>query len=264
MTNLDLLQAFTLGAGAILTNACLLPLYPGLLAFLAGTAVAGTARGTAWLGALVFAGVIAAMLIAGSALYLLAPLIGEALPVVLLLAYAIVIVLGALTLAGRSPFARLQVGQVPMLRNRYAAAFAYGLLLGPTTLPCTGSLFASAFLVGMADAGAYLDYLLFFLAFGVGFGFPLILIALAAAPIQRRAVRWLTQHHRLLERASGVLLIAVGVFGLLTEFAPRVTPGFILQQSAWIAYWIAVAVLIIVIAVGDHRSRTQQAARDPL
>ena len=31
-------EAFSLGAAAILTNACVLPLYPGLIAFLAGGA----------------------------------------------------------------------------------------------------------------------------------------------------------------------------------------------------------------------------------
>jgi cytochrome c biogenesis protein CcdA len=32
----QLVKAFGLGAAAILTNACVLPLYPGLIAFMAG------------------------------------------------------------------------------------------------------------------------------------------------------------------------------------------------------------------------------------
>lgn len=34
----ELLQAFLLGNGAILTNVCILPLYPGLMAFWASNA----------------------------------------------------------------------------------------------------------------------------------------------------------------------------------------------------------------------------------
>ena len=37
------LEAFALGNAAILTNVCVLPLYPGLIAFLAGTSSEGRA-----------------------------------------------------------------------------------------------------------------------------------------------------------------------------------------------------------------------------
>jgi len=54
----ELLQAFLIGNGAILTNVCILPLYPGLMAFLAGNADNPRAQSaTRWLGLLVLAGV---------------------------------------------------------------------------------------------------------------------------------------------------------------------------------------------------------------
>ena len=37
-------EAFRLGSAAILTNACVLPLYPGLIAFMAGSAAKTVAR----------------------------------------------------------------------------------------------------------------------------------------------------------------------------------------------------------------------------
>ena len=58
------LQAFVLGNGAILTNVCILPLYPGLIAFLAGSAQNSQNKGaTKWLGLLVLSGVLALMLV---------------------------------------------------------------------------------------------------------------------------------------------------------------------------------------------------------
>ena len=59
----ELLQAFVLGNSAILTNVCMLPLYPGLIAFLAGNAGnERTQKATKWLGFLVLAGVLTMML----------------------------------------------------------------------------------------------------------------------------------------------------------------------------------------------------------
>ena len=62
----ELLQAFLLGNAAILTNVCILPLYPGLIAFLAGSAQGERGRkAMPWLGLLVLGGVLSLMLVAG-------------------------------------------------------------------------------------------------------------------------------------------------------------------------------------------------------
>ena len=96
----DLLTAFSLGNAAILTNACLLPLYPGLLAFLAGTGD-DKRRAGLWLGVLVLAGVLSMMLLIGLALYLLQQSFASVLVILLPLVYGIVIVMGLLMLSGR-------------------------------------------------------------------------------------------------------------------------------------------------------------------
>jgi cytochrome c-type biogenesis protein len=259
----DLLQAFSLGSAAILTNACMLPLYPGLLAFMAGTA--GQDRGrraTALLGICVLAGILSVMLVIGLALFLLQTTFGEVLVALLPLVYGAVIVLGLLLLFDRNPFARLSVGTSPTLRNPYVTAFLYGLLLGPMTLPCTGPILTSAFLLGAGDARQLVDSLLFFLFFGLGFGWPLIVLPLLAAPFQRQITRWLAAHHTLLNRASGLLLIAVGVFGIVTELLPQWLPTLEISPPFWALYWLSVAALIaLVIVAGLRRSDEQQDKR---
>ena len=67
----ELVGAFLLGNAAILTNVCLLPLYPGLIAFLAGSAAQGGGRITPWLGLAVLAGILSLMTAVGLVLYLL-------------------------------------------------------------------------------------------------------------------------------------------------------------------------------------------------
>lgn len=245
------LTAFTLGNAAILTNACLLPLYPGLLAFLAGnTDRENRPRASLSLGVLVLAGVLTMMVFIGAVLYFLGQSFAAVLPILLPLVYGVVIVFGLMMLSGGNPFARLSTVQAPLLRNRYATAYVYGLLFGPMTLPCVGPLITAAFAVGsVSGAGALVDGILYFLFFGLGFGWPLAVLPLIAVPMQRRLVGWLAHHHNVINRAAGLLLIAVGVFGILTELLPNIISGFDVPSTVWWIYWLAVAVLIMIVGV---------------
>lgn len=219
----QLIEAFVLGNSAILTNVCVLPLYPGLIAFMAGNVQNSRAqRATRWLGLLVLAGVITLMTLAGGVLYLLQSSFGAILPVVLPLIYGLIILLGVLMLLGRNPFYRLSTIQAPVLRNPYVAAYAYGLLLGPMTLPCAGPIILSAFLLGAGSFAALSDGLLFFFAFGLGFGWPLVLLPVLAQPLQRRFTRWMGRNHLWLTRASGALIMAIGLFGIYVDILPTV------------------------------------------
>lgn len=217
----QLLEAFVLGNGAILGNVCMLPLYPGMIAFLAGN-TGGTRRGGVWIGALVLAGILSMMLMVGLLVYALQQSFGAILPWLLPLIYGIVIVLGVLMLLGRNPFARLATAQAPILRSRHATAFLYGVLLGPMTLPCTGPLIVSAFVLGAGSVASLADGLLYFLAFGLGFGWPLLLLPLVTQAAQRGITGWLARNYALIGRAAGALLVAIGVFGLWAEVLPNV------------------------------------------
>lgn len=218
-------EAFLLGNAAILGNVCMLPLYPGLFAMMAGRAGAvEPTRGQRWLGAVVLAGVLCAMIALGLLLRTLRTSFADVLPVALPILYGVVFVLGVAMILDRNPFARLTTTQVPILRNPFATAFVYGLLLGPLTLPCTGPLIISAFVLGgVSGTGALVEGLAYFVAFGLGFGWPLVLLPLLAEPVQRRFTGTLTRHHRAIGVASGVLLIAVAVIGLTVDILPNVT-----------------------------------------
>jgi len=220
----QLLEAFILGNGAILTNVCILPLYPGLIAFLAGTAQnERTQHATQWMGLLVLAGVLSLMVLVGALLSVFQQSFGAVLPWLLPLIYGVVILMGVLMLSGRNPFNRLSVSQAPVLRNPYASAYVYGLLLGPMTLPCAGPLVVSAFALAIASGSvaSLFDGLLYFLAFGLGFGWPLVLLPFVAQPMQRQFTGWMTRHYSTLTRLSGVLLVGIGVIGIYFDLLPN-------------------------------------------
>lgn len=217
------LEAFILGNGAILGNVCMLPLYPGLIAFLAGNAAnERAARVVGWLGTLVLAGILSMMTLVGLLVYVLQQSFGAILPFLLPVIYAAVIILGLLMLLGRNPFSRIAAASMPGMRNPFVTAYVYGLMLGPMTLPCTGPLIVSAFVLGAGNVASLADGLLYFLAFGLGFGWPLVLLPLLAQPLQRRFTQGVARHYGLLSRVSGIVLLAIGLFGIWTEVLPNI------------------------------------------
>ncbi len=220
------LGAFLLGNAAILGNVCVLPLYPGLLAFLAGTMQnqnqAGRVRGSGvFLGAMVLAGVLATMIAFGFIMFAIGQSFSRILPWLLPLIYGVVLVLGMAMLLGKNPFARLTTAQTPLVANPYAASFLYGGMLAPMTLPCTGPVIIGAFVLGVGSAAALGESLLYFLAFGLGFGWPLLVLPLIALPAQRAITRWLAGNSQALERFSGALLVAIALFGIWIDLLPR-------------------------------------------
>lgn len=219
-----LLGAFVLGNASILTNVCLLPLYPGMVAYLLGLAPQGRLprrRRAALLGLCVLAGVLVLMTVVAALLTLFKASFAGLLPVLLPLVYLGVIVLGVMLALGRNPLTRLSVHGPRLSSRPYLAAFGYGLLLGPMTLPCTGPVVLSAFVLGLASPGFLLEGLAYFVAFGLGFGWPLVVIPVLVANTGRSFTGWLTRRHGLLTRLSGWLLVGIGLFGLAYEVAPN-------------------------------------------
>ncbi len=217
------LEAFALGNAAILGNVCMLPLYPGLFVLLADRVESGaSSRSIRWMGVLVLAGVLTAMVGLGALLHLLSRSFSDVLGVMLPVLYGLVAVFGVLMLLDRNPLVRMRTAQVPILSGPASSAFVYGLAMGPLTLPCTGPLIISAFVVGgVAGSGELVDGLVYFLFFGLGFGWPLVLLPLLAAPAQQRMTRFLTRNHRAITILSGILLLAVAAAGWWFDIRPN-------------------------------------------
>lgn len=197
---------------------CVLPLYPGFLAYLSGRQETVESRfGRYSLGFFVLAGVLTMMLILGLLIALLSVSIGGALSVVIPLADALIILLGVALLLNYNPFKRLPQVQVPLLRNPYINAYMYGLLYGPIALPCSGPLVVGLFTYSLTAAEA-LSKLSIFFWFGIGFGIPLLLISTLSGAAQRWIVRAFARHARLVNLVGGILLVGVGIYDLTNNW----------------------------------------------
>ena len=221
----SLVEPFLLGNAAILGNVCMLPLYPGMFVMFSQQATNPRARRLMPLvGLLVLAGVLTLLVVIGGVFHLLSATVADVLDVVLPALYGVVLILGVGMLFGRNPFARVAVSSAPVLRNPAATAYLYGMALAPMTLPCTGPLIISAFTIGsVAGAGSLVGSIGYFVAFGLGFGWPLVLLPLLAGAAQRVITRFLTRHHRTVGIASGLLLISISVLGIVNDVVPAWT-----------------------------------------
>jgi cytochrome c-type biogenesis protein len=194
---------------------CVLPLYPGFLAYLSGgqEALAKRRYGRYFLGFFVLAGVLTMMLALGLVIALLSVSIGRALSVAIPLADLLIVGLGLTLLLNRNPFKALPQIRVPVLSHPYANAFIYGLLYGPIALPCSGPLVVGVFALSLT-AGEALSKLGVFLWFGLGFGLPLLALSLLSGVAQRWITRQFALHTRLLNVVGGLLLVGIGVYDL--------------------------------------------------
>jgi cytochrome c-type biogenesis protein len=200
------------------TSPCILPLYPGFLAYLSGAQqVTGNRRGRYALGFFVLAGVLAMMLALGLLIAILSVSVGQALAVAIPLADLLIIILGILLLLNINPFKRLPQIQVPLLSNPYANAFLYGLLYGPIALPCSGPLVVGIFALSLT-AGEALGKLNVFLWFGLGFGLPLLLLSFLSGAAQRWITRQFALHARKINLVAGALLVGIGIYDLWSNW----------------------------------------------
>ncbi|MCV0402514.1 MAG: hypothetical protein K5924_02260 [Chloroflexi bacterium] len=222
----DLLIAVSAGIGATVTP-CVLPLYPGFLAYLTASepATAGAAAGgaaatprrppPAVAAVLVWLGVVVGMVAIGGLLALLSVSLGSVLRIALPIIDLVLIGLGVLLLAGRNPFARLPQATPRGLGSAgpMAGSFTYGLLFAPIALPCSGPFLIGIFVASLTIGDAARQ-LAFFAAFGVGFGLPLLALGLVGQARARELASAVIRWERPLQLVMGVALVVIGAWDL--------------------------------------------------
>ena len=193
------------------TSPCILPLYPGFLAYLSGQNEMG--RQKYFLGLFVLAGVLTMMLALGGLIALLAVSIGSVLAYIIPLASLLILILGILLLLNRNPFKTLPQIQLPALRHPFNKAYVYGLLYGPIAIPCCGPLIVSIFALSFTVGEAF-SQLWVFLWFGLGLGVPLLILSLLSAALQRQLATLFARHSRVVNFIGGLLLVGIAVYNL--------------------------------------------------
>ncbi|MEY7850124.1 cytochrome c biogenesis protein CcdA [Natrarchaeobius sp. A-rgal3] len=219
MTLSGLLEHFLLGVATPLTAACVIPLYPAFIAYLASADGAKRRRPVAVLGVLVVAGVLAFMAAVGLVFtYLLQESVNRVVADVSPIAFAALAVVGAVLLVDPGGFSRFPTLEPPQSRYPALSAFSYGFFFGAIVLPCNPATISLFFARTPVLYDTHAESMLGFLAFGLGIGAPLLAFALVSEPFGRRITRTLARYSGPINRGTGAVLLAVAGYYLLFVF----------------------------------------------
>jgi cytochrome c-type biogenesis protein len=204
--------SFLLGVLSM-ASPCVLPLYPGFLAYLTGQTESGSMARPYVLGGVVLLGVLSTMVALGAVIAGLSVPISRTLAILVPVSDALLFALGAALILNRNPFRTLPQLRVPVVRRPLVNAYLYGVLYGPIALPCSGPLVVGVFALSFTVSEA-LGRLWVFAWFGLGFGMPLLVLSLMSGAYQRRLTIVFAEHGRVVNLAGGVLLVGVALYDL--------------------------------------------------
>lgn len=208
--------SFLAGVYTPLGAMCVLPLYPGYLAFLA--ARGGKGSSTLKLGLVVTGGVLLAMFTFGLLFVSVlkvstSDVIGILGPIIyLLLAIMSIAMIIGFDISRFFPLVSTPTGKTP-----YITALLFGAFFGLVALPCNPASIILLFAISATTADFIANFFNFIL-FGVGMASPLLVLSALSMERNRGIIRFLTTHHRIINRIAGVLMLIVALYYLVFVF----------------------------------------------
>lgn len=223
MLSLELVSAtlisFIAGLLAPLGAVCVLPLYPGYLAWLANQVGEGNDRALLFRFALVvIAGLILAFFVVGFIFtWILRASLNAAIGIISMVAFII--------LAGVSICLILDIDLSRFIPSPkilhpvgpYRNALVFGLFFGLIILPCNP---APVILLFALSTGAkdFLENLGILIAFCIGIAIPVLLISIIPAATNFRLVHVLKTHRRTINLACGLFMLVLAIYYLVWVF----------------------------------------------
>ncbi len=216
----DLGEAFVLGLLTPLGAVCVLPLYPGFLVYLSNQ-LGGEEAGRKTIlivGLIITSGVVLFMVSLGLVFTTilqvsLTNVIGIASPI----AFGILMVISLLLIFNVDVGRFLPKAHVGIKRNPWVSALLYGFFFGAIVVPCN-PLFIAALFTRTISTVSFLENILRFLFFGVGVGFPLLVIAAVSTAAADAVIGFLTKRKRVINTVAGLIMLGISIYYLFFVF----------------------------------------------
>jgi cytochrome c-type biogenesis protein len=220
----DFLASFGLGLLTPLTAVCVLPLYPGFLAYLSNRFdpnEEGGKRRYAMFGLLVTLGVILFMFVLGllftTVLQVsLTAVIGIVSPI----AFGILLIISVLLIFNIDMGKFIPKIKTPGVSEKGGSSWSaliYGFFFGAIVIPCNPG-FIAAFLSRALLFGSFFESMLNFLFFGMGIGFPLLMFSLVSVQWSQGIIGFLTRRKRVINLFAGLIMLGISVYYLFFVF----------------------------------------------
>jgi cytochrome c-type biogenesis protein len=215
----DFFAAFVLGLLTPLTAVCVLPLYPGFLAYLSSKLSGKPSRKLLILfGVVITAGVIVFMFLLGLLFTtILEVSLTKVIGIVSPIAFGILTVISILLIFNVDVGRFLPKVQAPVVKNPLFSAFVFGFFFGAIVIPCNPLFIAALFTRTLASMD-FVSNIVSFLAFGVGIGFPLLVFSAISATASSAIINFLTRQKKIINRVAGVIMLIISLYYLIFVF----------------------------------------------
>lgn len=219
MLLLDFWISFTLGLATPLLAVCVIPLYPGFLAYLSNR-VSPTAGKSTYilLGSIIVSGVVVFMLLLGILFTTifqasLTNVIGIVSPI----AFGILAIIGLFLMFNFDLGKFLPKLRNPTSKNPLKEAFLFGFFFGAIVVPCNPAFIAALFARSLLIASP-VSNVLNFIFFGIGIGFPLMLFSVISSKWSSSIISFLTTHKRKINFIAGITMLGISLYYLIFVF----------------------------------------------
>ncbi len=218
----ELGAAFILGLLTPLGAVCVLPLYPGFLAYLSNQLSGKEAdKKTIFLfGLVITAGVILFMVLLGLLFTtILKVSLTNVIGIVSPIAFGILLVISFLLIFNVDVGRFLPKAHTPVRRNPWVSAFTFGFFFGAIVVPCNPLFIAALFTRTISTTGfGFAENVLQFLFFGIGIGFPLLVLAAISSAASDAVIDFLTEHRRVINLIAGLIMLGISLYYLIFVF----------------------------------------------
>ncbi|MFC2079347.1 cytochrome c biogenesis CcdA family protein [Candidatus Bipolaricaulota bacterium] len=216
----DLAESFVLGVLTPLSAVCVLPLYPGFLAYLSNRLSGEVAnrRTILRIGLSVTLGVIVFMFLIGLLFTTVLQIsLTQVIGIVSPIAFGLLVVLSILLILDVDVGRFIPKTKVPTGKTPWVSAFLYGFFFGAIVVPCN-PLFIAVFFARSVSVVEFGANLVRFIMFGIGLATPLLALAILSTAASGALIRFLTHHKSIINRSAGLIMLGISLYYLIEVF----------------------------------------------
>lgn len=215
----SLVSSFGAGFFAPIGALCVLPLYPGFLAYLAGqTQNENQNRSILNMGLMVTVGVVVSMTLFGLIFtQFLQESLTRAIGIVSPIAFGVLALVSILLIMNFDLGKLFPRIQSPTTKNPYLTSFLFGLFFGAIVLPCNPASLVVLFALSTSTI-SFLTNFLNFVLFGLGMAFPLLLFAIISSAKSGEVIGFLVKHKKVINVTAGLIMLFISLYYLIFVF----------------------------------------------
>jgi len=216
---LNIWLSFIAGLFAPLGAVCVLPLYPGFLAYLSNQ-LTGKEKKSSFIifGLIVTAGVIVSMGLLGLIFTtLLQASLTRTIGVISPIAFGILGIFSLLLIFNLDLSKIIPKFNAPITKNPYISSFVFGFFFGAIVLPCNPASLVVLFALSTSTL-SFLSNFLNFILFGVGMAAPLLIFAIISSAYTNPVISFLSKHKKKINIITGLIMLTISLYYLFFVF----------------------------------------------